>query len=100
MDTQESGADVVGGEAGGGLSYAGGHHHNNEHPPVQLQWEDLPTNIWGPNRTEGDMACARVVMNSWDIAWMRKMEMNNVVVDLGLMYMDVLGQPEGGLEVA
>ena len=26
---------------------------------VQLQWEDLPTNIWGPNRTEGDMCLCK-----------------------------------------
>ena len=39
-------------------------------------------------------------MNSWDIAWMRKMEMNNVVVDLGMRYMDdirlFLGSLVGG----
>ena len=27
-------------------------------------------------------------MNSWDIACMRKIEMNNVVVNLGMRYMD------------
>ena len=59
MDTQESGADEVGIETGGGLSCAGGHHRNDEQPPVQLQWEDLPTNIWGPNRTDGDMCLSK-----------------------------------------
>ena len=54
----------------------------------------------GPIGLRATCACARVVMNSWDIAWMRKMEMNNVVVDLGMRYMDdirlFLGSLVGG----
>ena len=42
----------------------------------------------GPIGLRATCACARVVMNSWDIACMRKIEMNNVVVNLGMRYMD------------
>ena len=54
----------------------------------------------GPIGLRAACACARVVMNSWDIACMRKMEMNNVVVNLGMRYMDDIRLFLGSMEVA